>query len=298
MDCNCYESGCLKDAFWICSCSSGPKLCDDHIKTHSTQMNCTAKYMKDFYLNAKAKSIENVLDKIGLDCIALGKILIDDVRNCLNKNFIIIKNWKKDIRSLLDNESNNPYDQIVSWANNIKILNQDRSIFILNINRILNLSKYNLNIKEDRRGSLTLNDQKEMDKLFKLNDLNDIFNKKKTEIDLKSKEFANLDKNTNDFKQESKEIKDKIISDDFKQENTNSRTLEIDFDMNFTNGILNVVGFNALSKGRKVCFLVNSGYECFNKNFISSESIVIKSIIWSDNGKFLYVCNFKADCNY
>lgn len=137
MENSCEIPGCPKLACLECTCKEKHKLCMEHMEKHSAFVGCFFKSYSEFTMKFIIKIKQNALNNLTTESIQLASYMIVEINSYLKRSLAYIKNNKNQIYKSILNRENEMADNIVSWAESIKLLNRNRSDFICCMKNLL-----------------------------------------------------------------------------------------------------------------------------------------------------------------
>ncbi|OMJ65146.1 hypothetical protein SteCoe_39069 [Stentor coeruleus] len=137
MDKSCGEPKCPKQASHKCTCKKEFKFCKKHMEEHSAMAGC---YIKAFHEGAILHIIrkkQNALKNLSLESIQLARFMNNEINTCLEENLVCISKKENQIYNFIINRKNEEADNIIAWAESLRLVNRNRANFIKNTKNLL-----------------------------------------------------------------------------------------------------------------------------------------------------------------
>ncbi|OMJ90978.1 hypothetical protein SteCoe_6547 [Stentor coeruleus] len=140
MDKSCGVPDCPRIAILKCNCKEQYKFCKSDMKKHSAVAGCYYKSCDEAPVMLEIKDKENAFDNLSSEIIQLANNMIIEIKDSLEENLVYIQKKKNQA-----NNENEQVDNLVSWAKSFKLLNRNKSDFIISIKNLLSINQNSSN---------------------------------------------------------------------------------------------------------------------------------------------------------
>lgn len=316
MNYRCSSSNCSSDVIWECSCPEKLKHCSAHMESHSTEVSCLMRNIRRDILQAQARKIQNdiriTLDYLGTDLVQISEVMINEIKICLRHNQNSISAKKHEVTSLslenLHEQSNN----IIQWANNLKILDRNKNEFSSTVQKLLELDpsssiipNNNQNLENQLKSNISKFDQalnkiksleKDLNEKGVLNqqlqkenhDLNEAIKKIRESERLLGNEKRGLNEQISNLRNQNADLQQRLAAAEKRVEENRKST-----ENNRIRSKVKSDDFSSMNLDGKREYLIQNNYQGIKRD-VNEKKLCIDGIYLSNDSVYIFVCNVQS----